>query len=204
MASSSSLGFCCAALWTDTALGTFENRFSQGPLHAPVAIPSSTGIHSPAHQSGARHAPHYLDARLWLHFAQASHRCHLPLQVRPYRLSLFSRTLADGRPRPDILYDPQKDYALSALDAYESYRRHVSTSHTTSADESRSPTRGGLRLHRNALMEGKGMLSWCMNESDAAASVVVGRVVDDELEVWVELTEVRSGCGASSFKEFLF
>jgi hypothetical protein len=94
--------------------------------------------------------------------------------------------------RPDILYDPQKDYALSALDAYESYRRHISTSHTTSADESRSPTRGGLRLHRNALMEGKGMLSWCMHETDAAASSVVGRVVDDELEVWVELAEVRS------------
>jgi hypothetical protein len=115
---------------------------------------------------------------------------HGPFLFHLFGSELYILTLQRFQ-RPDILYDPQKDYALSALDAYESYRRHVSSSsHITSADESRSPTRGGLRLHRNALMEGKGMLSWCMNENDDA-STVVGRVVDDELEVWVELTEVR-------------
>ncbi|GAA94922.1 uncharacterized protein L969DRAFT_96404 [Mixia osmundae IAM 14324] len=102
--------------------------------------------------------------------------------------------------RPDLILDQNKDFQVSSLDAYESHLRSregsVSQSYGHSRQMPDSPGPSGstrTRTSTNALhlspsrrpeeglLEGKGMLSWCLEEINVnSATTVIGRVVVSE------------------------
>ena len=74
--------------------------------------------------------------------------------------------------RPELVTDPTKDYAVSAVDPYESSLQPSSLASTSTAAQG-----GG-----QGLMEGKGMLSWNLAEKREGTTWVCGRVMVDERE----------------------
>jgi hypothetical protein len=79
--------------------------------------------------------------------------------------------------RPELVTDPTKDYAVSAVDPYESSLQPSSSHPSTSAPNFSNAGSGG-----QGLMEGKGMLSWNLAEKREGTTWVCGRVVADERE----------------------
>lgn len=69
--------------------------------------------------------------------------------------------------------DPTQDYAISALDPYESSLQ-PGPSHISGSNSGTSGPQG--------LMEGKGMLSWTLAEKREGTTFVCGRVVLNEQE----------------------
>ncbi|KAL8293689.1 hypothetical protein RQP46_000390 [Phenoliferia psychrophenolica] len=76
--------------------------------------------------------------------------------------------------RPELVTDPTKDYAVSAVDPYESSLQPQHSSPDLSASTS-NLGRGG-----QGLMEGKGMLSWNLAEKREGTTWVCGRVVQTD------------------------
>lgn len=81
----------------------------------------------------------------------------------PVLPSPLSSQLTPCPRRPELVTDPTKDYAVSAVDPYES---SLQPSPASSAGQ--------------GLMEGKGMLSWNLAEKREGTTWVCGRVVVDE------------------------
>ena len=69
--------------------------------------------------------------------------------------------------------DPTKDYAVSAVDPYES---SLQPEHSSSSDA----TTSNLERGGQGLMEGKGMLSWNLAEKREGTTWVCGRVVQTD------------------------
>jgi hypothetical protein len=80
--------------------------------------------------------------------------------------------------RPELVTDPSKDYAVSAVDPYESSLQPSSSHTSTSGAPLPSAGSGG-----QGLMEGKGMLSWNLAEKREGTTWVCGRVSVDEREL---------------------
>ncbi|KAK4703055.1 hypothetical protein P7C70_g3166, partial [Phenoliferia sp. Uapishka_3] len=79
--------------------------------------------------------------------------------------------------RPELVTDPTKDYAISAVDPYESslqpQHAPTSSSHASSSTLPSASVSGG---GGQGLMEGKGMLSWNLAEKREGTTFVCGRV----------------------------
>ncbi|KAI5479882.1 zinc finger, GATA-type protein [Pseudohyphozyma bogoriensis] len=134
--------------------------------------------------------------------SRASKKRKAESEVEYGRLTLKTCLSAICISRPELVTDPSKDYAVSALDPYESsLRPHHPPSASMSANQ-----------ESQGLMEGKGMLSWNLAEKREGTTYVTGRVTgeakrpkmevdgelsetDDEenpsetLEVWLQLVE---------------
>ncbi|ORY85370.1 hypothetical protein BCR35DRAFT_302845 [Leucosporidium creatinivorum] len=80
--------------------------------------------------------------------------------------------------RPELVTDPSKDYAVSAVDPYESSLQPSSAHASTSGASLPNAGTGG-----QGLMEGKGMLSWNLAEKREGTTWVCGRVSVDEREL---------------------
>lgn len=79
----------------------------------------------------------------------------------------------DAIRRPELVTDSTKDYAISAVDPYESSLQPAS-SLPTSTHSNEAAGQG--------LMEGKGMLSWNLAEKREGTTWVCGRVIGEEHE----------------------
>lgn len=86
------------------------------------------------------------------------------------RHNLVTRELTASHPlsRPELVDDPSKDYAISAMDPYESSLMPQASGSTPGPSSSSNPM--------NGLMEGKGMLSWNLAERHKGTTWVTGRV----------------------------
>ncbi|KAM0753388.1 hypothetical protein T439DRAFT_324026 [Meredithblackwellia eburnea MCA 4105] len=78
--------------------------------------------------------------------------------------------------RPELVTDPSKDYAVSAVDPYESSLRSSNTSTSISSSSNTLQSGAGSDAGQG-LMEGKGMLSWNLAEKREGTTFVCGRVV---------------------------
>ncbi|GAA5870167.1 hypothetical protein JCM3774_002610 [Rhodotorula dairenensis] len=87
--------------------------------------------------------------------------------------------------RPELVIDSGKDFSVSAVDPYESL--HQQQQGSGHAGFATGPSHGQGRPHEpvDALVEGKGMLSWTLAEKKEGTTMVCGRVVgpDDSSDV---------------------
>ena len=91
--------------------------------------------------------------------------------------------------RPDLLLDPSVDYGLAALDAHETQLEQWRKQDAMSKGLPVSPAKAG----GDKVWEGKGMLSWVLQEDgDSGATQVLGKIDDyaNCLQVNLQLTEV--------------
>lgn len=84
--------------------------------------------------------------------------------------------------RPELVSDPTKDYAVSAVDPYESslQPQHPTNSASSHASISSIPSIAMEVGGGQGLMEGKGMLSWNLAEKREGTTWVCGRVVSND------------------------
>ncbi|GAA5934323.1 hypothetical protein JCM3775_006967 [Rhodotorula graminis] len=72
--------------------------------------------------------------------------------------------------RPELVFDPTKDFSVSAVDPYESsHQRQAPGSSVSGTAASSRPGEG--------LVEGKGMLSWTLAEKKEGTTMVCGKIV---------------------------
>lgn len=93
------------------------------------------------------------------------------------------RARADGRThhwdcfcRPELVIDSAKDFSVSAVDPYESLHQH-SQGGSHSGFATGSSHGQGWHEPVDALVEGKGMLSWTLAEKKEGTTMVCGRVI---------------------------
>ncbi|GAA5896523.1 uncharacterized protein JCM6883_006932 [Sporobolomyces salmoneus] len=84
--------------------------------------------------------------------------------------------------RPELVMDPAKDFSVSAVDAYESWKNQplqssaVASSSSSSAVAQASSHGTGSNAGAYDVVEGKGMLSWTMAEKKEGMTMVCGRI----------------------------
>ncbi|GAA5918679.1 hypothetical protein JCM8208_003798, partial [Rhodotorula glutinis] len=72
--------------------------------------------------------------------------------------------------RPELVFDPTKDFSVSAVDPYESSHQRQAPGSSVSGTATASRPGEGL-------VEGKGMLSWSLAEKKEGTTMVCGKIV---------------------------
>lgn len=78
--------------------------------------------------------------------------------------------------RPELVIDSTKDYSVAAVDPYESLHQQTG-GQSGSAATGTSNGQGRPYEPVDALVEGKGMLSWTLAEKKEGTTMVCGRVI---------------------------
>ncbi|GAA5955915.1 hypothetical protein JCM8115_004361 [Rhodotorula mucilaginosa] len=166
-------------------LAVLDPALAPSPDNVPTPA-SSTSAATPALAPASKPASQYtcmarLSTPVWVQMVGSSRRPAGPQDAQDRnpqfgRVTLKTCLSAICISRPELVIDSTKDYSVAAVDPYESLHQQTG-GQSGSAATGTSNGQGRPYEPVDALVEGKGMLSWTLAEKKEGTTMVCGRVI---------------------------
>ncbi|GAA5980197.1 hypothetical protein JCM10908_001571 [Rhodotorula pacifica] len=158
------------------------------PSPDPIPTPGSSTSSGPANTTTSQYScMARLSTPVWVQMVGPNRRSDNPAGAQSRnpqfgRVTLKTCLSAICISRPELVIDSTKDFSVSAVDPYESLnQQQQAASHTAFATGPNSGSAASGRYEpQDALVEGKGMLSWTLAEKKEGTTMVCGRVIGPE------------------------